>query len=198
MNPLLGYGLISSLGSLSSSLFNTFQGQAQSKELMDYQYKLQQEAIDRQNLYNSPAEQMKRLAQAQLSPNLVYGSGVDGNQSSAASPGLVNKSGQMANPFHDLGEAYRQSKLLEMEKIRQRNEAFESRERQLNLRAKTLGQMLDNRFNDQTLKTRVQREAQGLVNDMQRGDLMAQQTNNAVIQAGVLKQQADFIAAKRS
>lgn len=34
-----------------------------------------------QNLYNSPAEQMKRLREAGLNPNLVYGNGVDGNAS---------------------------------------------------------------------------------------------------------------------
>lgn len=36
-----------------------------------------------QNTYNSPQEQMKRLQQAGLNPNLVYGDGVTGNVASA-------------------------------------------------------------------------------------------------------------------
>lgn len=168
----------------------------QSKKLMDYQYQLQQQAIDKMNQYNSPVQQIERLKAAGLSPNLVYGSGVDGNQSSAASPGIANRSMNISNPLQDAAQQYTAEKQLELEKIRARNEAFESKERQLNLRARTLGQLLDNEFNTKTLRTRVQREAQALVNDMERGDLLAQQTNNAVIQAGVIKMQADVLAAK--
>lgn len=195
------------LGSFGTGLFGGLLGSGldflsnqlaygQTKDLMDYQYQLQQQAIDKQNLYNSPQEQMKRLAAAQLSPNLVYGSGVDGNQSSAANPGIANRQFKISNPLQDAAAQYVQEKQLEMEKIRMRNEAFESRERQLNLRAKTLGQLIQNDYDNQTLKTRVQRQAQGLINDMARGDLTYQQYNNAVIQAGVLKEQADVLAAK--
>lgn len=167
MDPLIGYGLVSGVGSLLSGLFNTKSGEHQSKELMDYQYKLQQEAIDRQNFYNSPTEQMKRLSAAGLNPNLVYGSGVDGNQSSAASPSIANVRGQMGNPLQDAAQQYLQAKQMQLNEIKTRNEAFESRERQLNLRAKTLGQLLDNRFMDATLETRVKTLAQGLANDLQ-------------------------------
>lgn len=50
------------------------------KRMMDYQYSKDLEMWNRANLYNSPAEQMKRLKEAGLNPNLVYGNGsVTGN-----------------------------------------------------------------------------------------------------------------------
>lgn len=41
---------------------------------------------NRQNIYNSPKEQMNRLLQANLNPNLMYGQGSVGNASSSPSP----------------------------------------------------------------------------------------------------------------
>lgn len=41
---------------------------------------------NRQNVYNSPKEQMNRLLQANLNPNLMYGQGSVGNASSSPSP----------------------------------------------------------------------------------------------------------------
>ena len=143
-----------------------------SKELMRYQQQLQQESIDRQNFFNSPQEQMKRLEAAGLSPNLVYGSGVDGNQSSAASPSIANVKRDFSNPFQDAAQQYFNERNLRMAEIKNRNEAFESRERQLKLRAETLGQMLDNSFNDKTLESRIKQVSQNLVNSMQRQDNM--------------------------
>ena len=164
INPLIGYGLMSGVGSLASGLYNNVQGLKQSKELMDYQYQLQQKAIDAQNLYNSPAEQVKRLASAGLSPNLVYGSGVDGNQSSAASPAIANRRSEIGNPLQDFGQAYLQAKQLQMQQIAARNEAFESRARRLNLEAKTLGVLSDNKLKDATLETNVKIASQKLSN----------------------------------
>lgn len=198
MDPLIGAGLISAAGGFLSGLFNTKSGERQSKELMDYQYKLQNEAIDRQNFYNSPAEQMKRLTAAGLNPNLVYGSGVDGNQSSAASPSIANVRGQMGNPLQDATQAYFTAKQMQLNEIKTRNEAFESRERQLKLRAETLGQLLDNKFLDKTLETRIEHASQRLANDVSRQGLIEQQSNNMRIQASVLYEQAENIAARTS
>lgn len=171
MNPLIGYGLISGLGSLVSGLFNAHTGQKQSKELMKYQYDLQQEAIDKQNWYNSPEQQMLRLSKAGLSPNLVYGSGVDGNQSSAASPSIANRHIEMGNPLQDAAQAYLQAKQvnkqLELAEIDTRTRAFESLERRHKLQAETLGQLLDNKFNSVTMNTRVKKLAQDFVNSLQ-------------------------------
>lgn len=49
------------IGGALSSLWNTFTGQSQSKSLMRYQQKLNQQSIDLQNRYNSPLAQMERL-----------------------------------------------------------------------------------------------------------------------------------------
>lgn len=155
------------VGSLGAGLLNNFLGQQMSEDLMDYQYKLQQQAIDKQNLYNSPVEQMKRLRAAGLNPNLVYGNGVDGNQSSAASPSIANRSSQLGNPLQDAYSAYIQEKAMEMQEIKTRNEAFESVDRRHKLQAETIGQLLDNDFNSRSLNTRVKQLSQNLVNSMQ-------------------------------
>lgn len=155
------------VGSLAAGLLNNFLGQQMSEDLMDYQYKLQQQAIDKQNLYNSPVEQMKRLQAAGLNPNLVYGNGVDGNQSSAASPSIANRSSQLGNPLQDAYSAYIQEKAMQMQEIKTRNEAFESVDRRHKLQAETLGQLIDNSFNSKTLNTRVNKLSQDLINSIQ-------------------------------
>lgn len=51
------------------------------RKLAKYQYELDQQAIDRQNAYNSPIQQMARYKEAGLNPNMIYGSGGSaGNQ----------------------------------------------------------------------------------------------------------------------
>lgn len=189
-------GLVNAGGSLVTGLANLFTGNAMSKGLMKYQAQLQQEAIDRQNFYNSPVEQMKRLSAAGLNPNLVYGHGVDGNQSSAASPSIANVHGPFENPLQDATQAYFNAQQMRLNEIKTRNEAFESRERQLKLRAETLGQMLDNKYLDKTLETRIQHASQKLANDVSRAGLIEQQSNNLRVQANVLVEQADYIAER--
>ena len=56
------------------------------KELMQYQQQLQQESIDKQNVYNTPAMEMQRYAEAGLNPNLIYGNTSGGNQTSVPKP----------------------------------------------------------------------------------------------------------------
>lgn len=159
MDPLIGAGLISGVGSLGASLFSAFGGQHLSKDMMDYQYKLQQQAIDAQNLYNSPAEQMKRLNIAGLNPNLVYGNGVDGNQSSAASPSMGNRNLDLANPLQDLAENYKASRLLEIqEKNSETERAYTA--------AKTVGQLLNNKYLDESMKDRLQLVAANVANTL--------------------------------
>lgn len=55
------------------------------RELAEFQNEANQEAIDRQNAYNSPQSQMARYSQAGLNPNLIYSQGSPGNQSSISS-----------------------------------------------------------------------------------------------------------------
>ena len=55
------------------------------RKLAKYQYELDQQAIDRQNAYNSPVQQMARYKEAGLNPNMIYGSGGSaGNQTEVA------------------------------------------------------------------------------------------------------------------
>lgn len=157
-----GAGLLSGLGSLASGLFNTFTGQKQSKELMDYQYKLQQEGIDRQNFYNSPAQQMERLKSAGLSPNLVYGSGVDGNQSSAASPSITNVRGQMGNPLQDAVTQYQNARALNAEIDSKKQSTEEAKARTDLTNAKLLGELSDSAYRFKTLDYRIEQAKQDL------------------------------------
>jgi hypothetical protein len=81
--------------SVGAGLFNSMMGRKQSKdntaathrhnmEMAEYQYSKDLEMWNRQNAYNDPAAQMKRLEEAGLNPNLVYGSGsVAGNTGSS-------------------------------------------------------------------------------------------------------------------
>lgn len=58
---------------------------AANMEMAKYSFQANQEAIDKQNAYNTPAAQMQRFTDAGLSPNLIYSQGSGGTQQSAAS-----------------------------------------------------------------------------------------------------------------
>lgn len=93
MDPLIGGALISGIGSfVNSAIGMSAQRQAniQNMQLAKYQNNWQTAENDKawsrnvemwnlQNAYNTPSAQMSRLRQAGLNPNLVYGSGVTGN-----------------------------------------------------------------------------------------------------------------------
>lgn len=95
LNSVSG-GLFGTLTGVGSGILGNYfaqkdaaQNQRYAKELMQYQYDLQQQGINAQNQYNLPSAQMERLRNAGLNPHLVYGSGsVVGNSSSAASASL--------------------------------------------------------------------------------------------------------------
>ncbi|AXH76189.1 MAG: DNA pilot protein [Microviridae sp.] len=54
------------------------------RELAEYQYSKDLEMWNRGNAYNNPIEQMKRLKDAGLNPNLIYGSGAAGASGTTA------------------------------------------------------------------------------------------------------------------
>lgn len=64
----------------AQSAFNSYM----SYQMLDKQYQNQKKLIDKQNKYNSPVNQMKRLVQAGLNPNLAYGNVSTGNQTQVA------------------------------------------------------------------------------------------------------------------
>lgn len=82
-------GAVGSLFGLGSEYVSNQMSKEDQKELMKYQFDLNQSAVENQREYDKPINQMNRLAEAQLNPNLVYGSGsVVGNTSSTASASL--------------------------------------------------------------------------------------------------------------
>lgn len=90
MGPLIGAALVSGGAGLVGQAVNWIAGNhsisAQldaQKALADHQYNLNMEGWNRQNEYNTPINQMRRLQAAGLNPNLVYGNGsVAGNTTS--------------------------------------------------------------------------------------------------------------------
>lgn len=75
--PVLGLvgGILGKIGQKRQQRRNIRDQTAANKELAEFAYGKDLEQWERQNLYNSPTEQMARLRDAGLNPNLVYGSG---------------------------------------------------------------------------------------------------------------------------
>lgn len=76
--------LASAIISSSSSKNQMRRTNAANMELAQYQAKTNEALIDKQNAYNSPAAQMGRFDAAGLNPNLMYGQGSPGLQTSPA------------------------------------------------------------------------------------------------------------------
>lgn len=108
-------GIIDGILGAGASVFNSFQQakvarqntertiQAQ-KDLAEYSYGKDLEMWNKANEYNAPSQQMSRLTQAGLNPNMVYGSGsVVGNTSTqtpkyqAFNPQFNNKAIELPN-----------------------------------------------------------------------------------------------------
>lgn len=100
MDPFL-IGALGSLGSAAIGDIGSLISSGKANENAIYMQRIQnnfnkqqattswKRAVDmwnRQNVYNSPKEQMNRLLQANLNPNLMYGQGSVGNASSSPSP----------------------------------------------------------------------------------------------------------------
>lgn len=192
INPLIGYGILSGVGSLASSLFGANYSQKMSKDLMAYQYQLQQQAIDRMNEYNSPKNQMMRLAEASLNPNLVYGSGVDGNQSTASSVGLSNRNIDFGNPVRDA----LQSANIGADSMVKQQSVKESESRVAKNQAELLNILLDNKWKDKTLDDRIEQTKANLAHTLGSTNLMEQQTSNLKGQANMIEEQIKYTRAR--
>lgn len=85
-------GVVGLGGDYAQSILNVKNQKELAKYNAEQQSKLNQQAFDQnvkmwnmQNAYNTPLQQMKRLQQANLNPNLVYGGGnVSGNTAGSA------------------------------------------------------------------------------------------------------------------
>lgn len=157
---------------------NSRVGVGQSKELMDYQYNLERSMFDYANNYNKPINQMIRLREAGLNPNLVYGNGsVAGNVSgSAPSISVPSVRGPESVGINDAISAYqlgldtkiKQSQLgnleaqtnkINAERIRIENETQSKEFYNLLNKAKATGLYYNNEYLRRTLNDRVEQEA---------------------------------------
>lgn len=80
-------GLVSGIGGLIANPISTLINNSHNEQLIREQNQWNLEQWNRENFYNSPAEQMKRLKSAGLNPNLMYGNGA-GSMLSAPSPSM--------------------------------------------------------------------------------------------------------------
>lgn len=83
------------------------------------------EMWEKQNQYNSPANQVKRLVEAGLNPNLAYGS-LDGNSANAAPQAKPNDMSGIARMGNSVGAALQSANIAELEKTRAETKLFES------------------------------------------------------------------------
>lgn len=106
MNPLIGASLITGGGSLLGSLLGFGSQERANKanlKLAEYQYSKALEMWNRQNEYNLPKNQMSRLTDAGLNPNLVYGNGTVQGMTSAPAPQYHAPTLQAYTNFGSLG-----------------------------------------------------------------------------------------------
>lgn len=133
---------------MSSGLF----ANAQNKRMMRFQREMydrqRQDALsdwDRQNLYNSPSEQMRRLQEAGLNPNLMYGQGSTGE--SSATPRQATAHGNAGTALPDTG-ALGQVALNAMQMRQIQSNIARTDAETASIEARTYTQEFDNRVKD--------------------------------------------------
>lgn len=153
MDPLSVFGLIQAGGSLLGNVVGNIFGSASqqkltkenmlnAKELADYQYYLQQKQFDYTNKYNLPANQVKRLIQADLNPNLAYSSGsVVG--STASMPSVSQPHANMSDPMA-LAQYQLQMSSMFKDLVRQSYEIAKTKADIKNINADTEGKEIEN------------------------------------------------------
>lgn len=116
MDPVT-LGLIGSAGiGATSSLVNSFVSNAQSKKLMAKQFHYQKKMWQMENEYNKPVNQMARLQEAGLNPNLVYGNGATALGGSMGSVSQPSAAGLDINPINDMSNYQSIVNMMEQEK----------------------------------------------------------------------------------
>lgn len=83
INELSGTGIVPSVGGIAGQML----ANRANRKLAEYSYQKDLEMWNRSNEYNLPANQMKRLQDAGINPNMVFGGGsVSGNTVQSAMP----------------------------------------------------------------------------------------------------------------
>lgn len=75
--------IIAAIAGIITTIISADAQKKENRRVAQYQMDAQMELLNRQNAYNTPANQMNRLANAGLNPHLMYGQGSPGNQPSA-------------------------------------------------------------------------------------------------------------------
>lgn len=148
---------LSGAASMLGGLFNTFVGDSLDRSKMAYQARLNQAMIDRMNVYNSPIESMKRIREAGLNPNLVYGRGVEGNQSSASSVGLSGKNVDLGMDLSGAVQDYFTSQQIENQTKQTKANAALANANEVLSRTKALHEMKEVARLDATFDTYVEK-----------------------------------------
>lgn len=111
IDPVSGSLLSAGIGALGSVFGSLFGKKSQddtnkaNMELAEYQYSKNLEMWNRQNEYNTPANQVKRIKAAGLNPALLYGSGSVANTASSA-PSYQAPNLRAYTNFGDFGASY--------------------------------------------------------------------------------------------
>jgi len=71
----VGAGWVGAVLQTGASVYNQERTNRANRKMAEYQYSKDLEMWNRGNMYMSPMEQMKRLKEAGLNPNMIYGSG---------------------------------------------------------------------------------------------------------------------------
>lgn len=145
LDPLIGGALISAGTNIASSVISNIGNRKAQKRAQRYNV----ENWNRQNLYNHPQQQMDRLRQAGLNPNLVYGQGGGSQQTGDIAP---SKAAEYKMDLGDPIGKYYQGKSTEAVTdrtavlIEQMETMMElSRAQRLETEARALGYTIDNR-----------------------------------------------------
>lgn len=123
IDPVTGSLLSAGIGALGGVFGSLFGKKSQddtnkaSMELAEYQYSKNLEMWNRQNAYNTPSNQVKRIKAAGLNPALLYGSGSVANTASDA-PKYEAPNLRAYTNFGDLGASYLSQIPLQVAQVR--------------------------------------------------------------------------------
>lgn len=177
--------IIGAVGSLAGSAMNNSASASaadtaygRQKELMALQQQYAVENWNREVNYNSPKEQMKRLKEAGLNPNLVYGNGASGLQAGpVAAPTAPSAPMQVTAPGN-FGSAVSDAVNAAVG-IAQAKKA----------KSETIAQTIENEFNQKTLEDRI--KSVSLQNNW-----TEQQTKKAIEETANLQQQWNLLTGQ--